>query len=140
MPVNGGPIDEALWDAYLATVVTIDGRPAAEVAVGAVDGDGSWWVLTAHNPFSGELSVGENDRRHEALCRRLDADGLVWRSAFGTSPDGTWSEESIAVTGIDRDVARAYGREFGQHAVFDVADGILRVHACFDDRTAERPL
>jgi hypothetical protein len=44
---------------------------------------------------------------------------------------------TVAIAG---DRARALGREFGQHAVFEVADGLLRVHACFDDWIDERPL
>ena len=60
--------------------------------------------------------------------------------AAGSSPDGGWAEESVAVVGIDRAAARALGREFGQHAVFEVADGLLRVHACFDGWIDERPL
>jgi len=56
------------------------------------------------------------------------------------APAGGWAEESVAVVGIDRAAARALGREFGQHAVFEVADGMLRVHACFDGWIDERPL
>ena len=141
MPVNGGPaddrpIEEELWAAYLATEVTVDGRPAVEAGSGV----GPCWVVTSHNPMSEPSTSDENDRHHDDLCSRLDADGLAWRPALGTSPDGTWSEASVAVTGIDRQAALALGRAFGQLAVFEVADGILRVHACFEDRTAERPL
>jgi len=56
------------------------------------------------------------------------------------APDGGWAEESVAVVGIDLVAARSLGREFGQNAVFEVADGMLRVHACFDGWIDERPL
>ena len=123
-------------DAYLETVVTVDGRPVDEV----VAEFGSFWVVTAWNPFSEELAPDENARRHAELLARLEADGLVWLPAVGSSPDGQWAEESMAVVGIDRETARALGRDFDQHAVFEVADGILRAHACFDDWIDERPL
>ena len=55
---------------------------------------------------------------------------LVGRAMFGTSlhAEKLWL------------AARSLGREFGQNAVFEVADGMLRVHACFDGWIDERPL
>jgi len=120
--------------AYLETVVTVDGHPADEVVAEL----GSFWVVTALNPFSEELAPAENARRHAELVARLDADGVSWLPAVGSSPDGQWAEESVAITGIDRETARALGRAFDQHAVFEVADGMLSVHACFDDWVDER--
>jgi hypothetical protein len=46
----------------------------------------------------------------------------------------------VAVVGIDLVAARSLGRAFGHNAVFEVADGMLRVHACFDGWIDERPL
>ena len=98
------------------------------------------WVVTAWNPFSEELTRAENACRHAGLVARLDADGVTWLPAVGSSSDGRWAEESVVVVGIDREAARVLGRAFDQHAVFEVADGMLRVHACFDDWIDERPL
>jgi len=123
-------------EAYLVTVIGVGGRPADEVVADL----GSFWVVTAWNPFSEELTLVENACRHAELLARLEADGLVWLPAVGSSPDGQWAEESVAIPGIDREAARALGRAFDQHAVFEVADGMLRVHACFDDWVDERPL
>ena len=116
--------------------MTVGGLSAAD----ALAEMGSFWVVTAWNPFSEELSSAVNAGRHAKLCERLGNDGLTWLPAVGSSPDGGWAEESVAVVGIDRAAARALGREFGQHAVFEVADGLLRVHACFDGWIDERPL
>ena len=134
--VAGADSGAGPWAAFLETVVTVDGHPADEVAAEL----GSFWVVTAWNPFSEELAPDENARRHADLVERLVVDGVAWLPAVGSSPNGQWAEESVAVAGIDREAARALGRAFDQHAVFEVADGMLRVHACFDDWVDERPL
>ena len=134
LPIEGaGPEQRA---AYLETEVTVGGLSAAD----ALDEMGSVWVVTAWNPFSEELSSAVNAGRHAKLCERLGNDGLTWLPAVGSSPDGGWAEESVAVVGIDSVAARSLGREFGQNAVFEVAAGMLRVHACFDGWIDERPL
>ena len=134
LPIEGaGPEQRA---AYLETEVTVGGLSAAD----ALAEMGSFWVVTAWNPFSEELSSAVNAGRHAKLCERLGNDGLTWLPAVGSSPDGGWAEESVAVVGIDSVAARSLGREFGQNAVFEVADGMLRVHACFDGWIDERPL
>ena len=134
LPIEGaGPEQRA---AYLETEVTVGGLSAAD----ALAEMGSFWVVTAWNPFSEELSSAVNAGRHAELCQRLGNDGLAWLPAAGSSPDGGWAEESVAVVGIDLVAARSLGREFGQNAVFEVADGMLRVHACFDGWIDERPL
>ncbi|MBC8484329.1 MAG: DUF3293 domain-containing protein [Actinobacteria bacterium] len=125
---------ESLRIAYLQTVVTVDGRPAAE----AVHDLGPFWVLTAWNPGSERLSDAENAERHAALCARLDELGHNWLPALGTSPDGSWSEQSVAVPGLDRDTALALGREFAQEAVFEATAEALRVHGCDGDWRVER--
>ena len=127
---------ESLRIAYLRTVVTVEGRPAAE----AVREIGTFWVLTAWNPGSEPFSDTENAERHRQLCARLDELGHTWLPALGASPDGSWSEESVAVPGLDRETALALGREFGQEAVFEVTAENLRVHGCSGDRQIERPL
>ena len=129
------PVSEALRIAYLRTVVTVEERPAAE----AVADLGTFWVLTAHNPDSERLAGAENAARHAALCACLDELGHPWLPALGTSPDGDWSEESVAVPGLDRETALALGRQFGQAAVFEVITGELRVHACDATWTLDRP-
>jgi hypothetical protein len=127
---------ESLRVAYLQTVVTVEGQPAAEM----VREIGTFWVLTAWNPGSEKLSDTENAERHAALCAHLDELGHTWLPALGTSPDGSWSEQSVAVPDLDREAALAIGREFAQEAVFEVTTEILRVHGCTGDWQVERPL
>ena len=127
---------ESLRIVYLRTVVAVEGRPAAK----AVRDLGPFWVLTAWNPGSEPFSDTENAERHWQLCARLDELGHTWLPALGTSPDGSWSEESVAVPGLDRETALALGREFGQEAVFEVTAEYLRVHGCSADWQFERLL
>ena len=127
---------ESLSVAYLRTVVTIDGRPAAEM----VREIGTYWVLTACNPGSERLSDAENAERHAALCARLDELGHTWLPALGTSPDGSWSEQSVAVPGIKPRDARALGCQFGQAAVFEVTKRYVRIHGCADRWMVQRPI
>ena len=130
------PGDDDLRAAYLETVVTVGSRSAVEV----LDERGPFWVVTAWNPFSEPETPEANAGRHAELVARLEADGLGWLPAVGSSSDGQWAEESVAVAGIDRAAVRALGRAFDQHAVFEVDDPVLRVHACFEDWIDERPL
>jgi len=127
---------EALRIAYLQTVLTVDGRPASDVA----DEMGSFWVVTAHNPLSEQLAAAKNTELHQELCGRLDEMGYQSLPALGSSPDGTWAEESIAVFGAGKRPIRALGREFNQHGVFEVTKRTLRVHGCFSRWTVQRPL
>ena len=127
---------ESLRIAYLRTVVTVEGRPVAEV----VRDLGTFWVLTAWNPGSELFSDTENAERHRQLCVRLDELGRTWLPALGASPDGSWSEESVAVPGIKSGEAQALGRWFGQAAVFEVTKGYVRIHGCTDRWIAQRPI
>jgi hypothetical protein len=127
---------EALRIAYLQTVLTVDGRPASDVA----DEMGSFWVVTAHNPLSEQLAAAKNTELHQELCGRLDEMGYQSLPALGSSPDGTWVEESIAVFGAGKRPIRALGREFNQHGVFEVTKRALKVHGCFSRWSMQRPL
>jgi len=127
---------ESLRIAYLRTVVTVEGRPAAEV----VRDLGTFWVLTAWNPGSELFSDTENAERHQALCACLDELGHTCLPALGASPDGSWSEESVAVPGIKSRDARALGRQFDQAAVFEVTNGYVRIHGCTDRWMVQRSI
>ena len=77
LPIEGaGPEQRA---AYLETEVTVGGLSAAD----ALAEMGSFWVVTAWNPFSEELSSAVNAGRHAELCQRLGNDGLTWLPAAG---------------------------------------------------------
>ncbi len=48
--------------------------------------------------------------------------------ASWATPDGSWSEESVGIPGLDRDNAFALGRKSAQEAVFGVLANAFRVH------------
>lgn len=97
-------------------------------------------VITAWNPFSVELPIAENIERNSRLAERLEELPLLMFPAIGQGSTSTWSEDSIAVIGLDRHDALELGREFEQHAIFEVTDDDLRVLGCFDSWEDHRPL
>lgn len=79
-----------------------------------------WMVITACNPASRILSDMENNGRNQALAGRLQALGLPFQPAENVADGAAWPVEPgfwVGGPGLDREVARALGREFGQHAV-----------------------
>lgn len=136
-----------LWDAYLATVVTLD-LPGRLVEVTATDGPATGdlpttlglpiHVLTAWNPGSRQLDPATNQRRNDRLRGDLDRRHARWVPARGCSPDGTWCEDSMAVGGWRRDDACALARRHGQVAVFELWPERLVVVASDLARVEER--
>ena len=129
-------VPDSIRHTYLATVITVEGQRVVQ----AVMDLGPFWVLTANNPGSEPLDDAENAKRHQMLSNQLRLDGHRSYPAVGTSPDGSWSEESVAVPGLDQAAALAYGRRFGQHAVFEVTADELWVHGCAEDWQVSRAL
>jgi len=82
------------------------------------------WVLTAGDPYPIALSSEENRAREQQLCAELDAEGIRHDPALGRSVDGTVSEVSRAVRGIDRATVLAIAARHGQLAVYEIADEI----------------
>lgn len=77
-------------------------------------------IITAWNPFSRPLELDENRARGAGLIRSLEEAGLPWVHCTGEACDGDtpeWSEESVLVPGITRDVAVRLGREWEQNSV-----------------------
>jgi hypothetical protein len=71
------------------------------------------------------LSPEENAARLERLCAELDAEGISHDPALGRSPDGSTSEVSRALRGINRDLARRIAARHGQLAVYEI-DALIR--------------
>ncbi len=113
-----------LREAYLATEVEVfvEGRwISGEKTASAISGP--IFVLTGWNPWSRSKARQENESLNLALEAAIYDEGGWLYPAVGRSPDGEWSEDSFAVTGIGRRAARRLGRQFGQHAIFQ-----LRTH------------
>jgi hypothetical protein len=85
-------------------------------------------VITAQHPFSQPQDAETNRKNNGALREALLAAGAVVVPARAGAAD--WWEDSFWVEGIDRDQAVALGRRFEQHAVFEIAEGRVRVIGC----------
>lgn len=133
-------LSEALVESYLDTRIEVehDGlyRPATE----AVDLIGApLHVITAANPFSRRLELKRNNKRNARLRRALIELGVDPHRAVGRWPGSSRFERSFAVTGLDRSIVRALGREFEQHAVFELAPTLVVVLSCFSDWEVSGP-
>jgi hypothetical protein len=134
------PVTDELWEAWRTTTLRIH-LPGGAVEVAAVPGGGAdgpfpaggpFHLVTAWNPGAEETPPAENARRHDRLVAALAADGRRWYPSVGTSADGTWHEEGVALTGVTRAEAVAVADRFGQLAPPEWADGPdgLRVVVC----------
>lgn len=166
--VDHGPMTadrlEAFAPYYLGALVwawTNDGSPTALTGtnVGALPGteDGSTssvWVITASDPDGVEFHVEENIARHGELLKAIDqeaagpgvalngsaATAARWWPAVGAVLDGTHHELSVAVSGITEARACQIGLRFGQLAIFEITDELLRLVPCIAGSAhAERP-
>ena len=79
--------------------------------------------VTAANPGSRPRSKEENAAALAELDREVAASGYDSCTAEGREPDGSWSEPSRLVLGIERAAAEALGRRFGQNAIVFVEKG-----------------
>lgn len=74
--------------------------------------------VTAWNPGSGKLSIGENQTRQARLTEDVEKAGYVFFCGEGVAQDKTWvSEASVLIVGILRRDAHRLGICFGQLAV-----------------------
>lgn len=121
------PPDPALLAAYRAAeyVVPVGGRVCrfrvdrpVPVPLGAwLDAEGPAGWLTAFNPGSRQLPILENLNRHQALWRRLQAEGLTASAGYAGDPAGIWPDEtSLLVPAIGLARLNRLAREFGQLA------------------------
>lgn len=97
-------------------------------------------VITAWNPGDERPSREQNDQANQRLWQALVDRGLDPHRAIGADPDSDHFEESWAVAGLGDEDARAIGAEFGQVAVFRIADGTQTVLACRQWWSVSRPL
>jgi hypothetical protein len=135
--------NDELWDTYAGALISceIDGRVvrlrAPEVDPLPAD---PLFVLTAWNPGGVDRDVATNDDAERALEQELASAGTTSWPALGRSPDDSWSEPGVAVTGPDRAAACALGKRYGQLAVYELTEELVRVVRCADRAVVrERP-
>jgi len=77
-----------------------------------------WAFLTAWSPGGSALPERENQRRGQALRRRLRETGVPLLPGLGIGTDPQWpAEDSVLAVGLDRLTASRIGAEFGQDAI-----------------------
>ncbi|MEM9946551.1 MAG: DUF3293 domain-containing protein [Cyanobacteria bacterium P01_D01_bin.36] len=78
----------------------------------------TWAFITAHNPYSQQLSAAENTKNNLSLQQALHSLCLPTFEAVGRDPQGEWPpEDSFLVMGIERGDAIALGKQFHQNAI-----------------------
>ena len=137
--------DDAFWDLYIDAIIEIvfDGRtqcvrgPNAE----ALPGDPPIFVMTAYNPGGEDRDDATNEPSERALEHELSSEDVTFWPAYGRSRDASWSEPGVAVVDFDRTRACAYGRRYGQLAIYELTAEQVHVVRCDDAevvRTAGR--
>jgi hypothetical protein len=126
---------EDLWDTYAGAYISceVDGTTVRlrGAEVDALPAD-PLFVLTAWNPGGVDRDHEANDTAEHELEAELTNHGRTWWPADGRSPDNSWSEPGVAVAGLDRDAACTLGQRYGQLAVYELTDAVVRVVRCVD--------
>jgi hypothetical protein len=128
--------NDAQWDLYSEALIDceIDGRtrclrgPKAE----PLPADPPIFVMTGYNPGGVDRDDALNGVSERALERDLSSDGAIFWPAIGSSRDASWSEPGVAVAGLDRTEACAYGRRYDQLAVYELTAEEVHVVRCAD--------
>lgn len=97
--------------------------------------DLSWseyFVITAWNPFSEQLSLDENRRRNSELEKDLLAVRGELLKAIGRSNDWRWFEESFAVRNMSLSEIVEVAKKYQQNAIFHITPEGRRVISCLD--------
>lgn len=134
---------EGLWRSYCDTEVYLESE-TRRGTVHPVDSDGAHQppfgdrhIISATQPFEAPAST-ESERRLIVLNHELRIAGLKSIRAVGSSIHGGYSEESLAIFGLDDDRARALGCRFGQVAIFSWHGPNWSLLACATDRRTRR--
>ena len=133
------------WAGYARTTLMV-GSPF-DVSVTA-DGSGEVtgefplerpaFILTAHNPLSGEELSGANDDRNSHLQHQLSAMGISWApcDGAGTDPAHPWGPEAgfLLHDGVDEQQALWIGAQHGQLAIYRWDAQGLHIVECLGPR------
>ena len=128
--------DDHLWDLWADALIDceVDGvsrcirGPDAE----ALPGTAPIFTVTAYDPNGVERDEAANAAAEQELEQELSQIGVQFWHATGRSPDGSWSEPGVAITGLDRADACDLGRRYGQLGVFELTDTEVHVVRCSD--------
>ncbi len=96
---------------------------------------GPVWMVTGFNPGGTQGDVAHNDAANAALRSALDGANVSYAEAVGSDPNSAWREPGFCLWGIEREDAVAFGRSFGQLAVYEVTSEGVSVVWCETMRT-----
>jgi Protein of unknown function (DUF3293) len=119
---------EGLFQAYEETKIEIFQSEKQIVDLGWIE----YFVITAWNPFSKQLSLGENRRRNSELEKDLSAVRAELLKAIGHSNDWKWFEESFAVRNIKVHEIVQIARKYQQNAIFQITTEGRKVISCIN--------
>lgn len=91
--------------------------PVALSALLEQEGEQSWSIISAYNPFSEPVSDEANQRKDVLLRQVLAEMGKTVYPAVGRGQSGEWEEPSHFVMGLSYEMAQALGTVFEQNAV-----------------------
>jgi len=77
-----------------------------------------FYMITAANPFSRQLSEIENDNRNQLLFDLLSPSHPEILSGLGRNPDGSWVEKGWVVRSSNQSEMVAVAQKFEQNAIF----------------------
>jgi hypothetical protein len=132
------------WSSYDRAVVDLaaPGRPLLRLVPdrpGAVgvwpdDADSPVIVVTAWNPDSELRPMDDNRMADMALVAELDRRGLRHWPATGRDPEAHHHEDGVAVFGLTEAEGVAFGRRYGQAAVYVWTPEAWEIVSCTDGR------
>ena len=118
---------DSLWHKYQGTQFLLTQRLSNDIPFA---------IVTAHNPLGNVLTPCQNRLLDRRLQRKIEQYNSPYRSLIGAAPDLSHMEKSWAVF-IDKQLALELGREFKQHAIYYVNQGLLSLVACGDAPDSE---
>jgi hypothetical protein len=77
-----------------------------------------FYMITAANPFSRQLSEIENDNRNQLLFDLLSPSHPEILSGLGRNPDGSWVERGWVVRSNNQSEMVTVAEKFEQNAIF----------------------
>ena len=119
---------EGLFQAYEETTIEIFQSEKQIEDLGWSE----YFVITAWNPLSEQLSLDENRRRNGELEKDLLAARAEFLKAIGRSNDWKWFEESFAVRNIDLSEIVQKAKKYQQNAIFQITTEGRKVISCID--------
>ena len=119
---------EGLFQAYEETTIEIFQSEKQIEDLGWSE----YFVITAWNPLSEQLSLDENRRRNGELEKDLLAARAEFLKAIGRSNDWKWFEESFAVRNIDLSEIVQKAKKYQQNAIFQITTKGRKVISCLD--------